>query len=34
MDVAEKLVAATIEELPIITTNSFKTKSTVKGYHL
>ena len=34
MDVAEKLVAATTEELPIIATNSFKTKSTVKGYHL
>ena len=31
MDVVEKLVAATAEELPIITTNNVETKSTVKG---
>ena len=34
MDVVEKLVAATTQELPVITTNSFETKSTVKGYHV
>ena len=31
MDVVEKLVAATTEELPITKTNNFETKSTVKG---
>ena len=34
MDVVEKLVAATTEELPIIATNNFETKSTAKGYHV
>ena len=34
MDVVEKLVAALTEGLPIITTNNFETKSTVKGYHV
>ena len=34
MNVVEKLVAATTKELPVITTNDFETKSTVKGYHV
>ena len=34
MDVVEKLVAATTEELPILTRNNFETKYTVNGYHV
>ena len=34
MDAVKKLIVATTEELLIITTNNFETKSTVKGYHV
>ena len=34
MDVVEKLVAATTEELPILTRNNFETKYTVNRYHV
>ena len=34
MGVVEKLVAATTEELPVLTTNFFEAKSAVKGYHV
>ena len=34
MDVVEKLVAATTEEMPVITTNNFEAKSAVKGNHV
>ena len=34
MDLVEKLVTVTNEELPIVTINGFKTVSNVKGYHV
>ena len=34
MDLAENLVTAMNEELPIMTISSFETVSNVKGYHV
>ena len=34
MNLVEKLLTAMNEELPIVTTNTFETASTVKGYHV